>query len=128
MQIEEKLAIAEARRKAVEEEKVKIVLERSGIEKHGRLKSASQYERQKMYSATVEKRQKQLQEIRDRLKDKHRQNDMKRLKKQLNGADSPTPTKVTLNSSQHLTSSMLNASLSNSFKKSLELGNGFFDD
>ena len=79
MQIEKKLAVAEERRKAAEEEKVKTVLERSGLERHGRMKSASAYERQKQYSATVAKRQQQLKEIRDRLKDKHRKNDMARL-------------------------------------------------
>ena len=92
MQIEKKLAIAEERRKAAEEEKVKTVLERSGLERHGRMKSASAYERQKQYSATVAKRQQQLKEIRDRLKDKHRKNDMVRLKKQLEHSDSPTRT------------------------------------
>ena len=58
--------MAEARRKELSQEKVKSVLERSGLERQERLKSASQYERQKIYSASVEKRQKQLQEIRDR--------------------------------------------------------------
>ena len=94
MQIEKKLAIAEERRKAAEEEKVKTVLERSGLERHGRMKSASAYERQKQYSATVAKRQQQLKEIRDRLKDKHRRNDMVRLKKQLGHSDSPTRTTI----------------------------------
>ena len=94
MQIDKKLAIAEERRKAAEEEKVKTVLERSGLERHGRMKSASAYERQKQYSATVAKRQQQLKEIRDRLKDKHRKNDMVRLKKQLEHSDSPTRTSI----------------------------------
>ena len=94
MQIEKKLAVAEERRKAAEEERVKTVLERSGLERHGRMKSASAYERQKQYSATVAKRQQQLKEIRDRLKDKHRKNDMVRLKKQLEYSDSPTRTTV----------------------------------
>merc|ERR1719245_2246149 len=92
--IDEKLATAEARRKELSEEKVKSVLERSGLERQERLKSASQYERQKIFSASVEKRQKQLQDIRDRLKDKHRQNDMKRLKKKIYNEDSPTPTRI----------------------------------
>merc|ERR1711997_1451002 len=99
MQIEKKLAIAEERRKAAEEEKVKTVLERSGLERHGRMKSASAYERQKQYSATVAKRQQQLKEIRDRLKDKHRKNDMVRLKKQLEHSDSPTRTTLISGSS-----------------------------
>ena len=99
MQIEKKLAIAEERRKAAEEEKVKTVLERSGLDRHGRMKSASAYERQKQYSATVAKRQQQLKEIRDRLKDKHRKNDMVRLKKQLEHSDSPTRTIIAGSSS-----------------------------
>ena len=65
--IDEKLAVAEARRKELSEEKVKSVLERTGLQRQERLKSASQYERQKIFSASVEKRQKQLQDIRDRL-------------------------------------------------------------
>ena len=48
------------------EEKVKNVIERSGFDRQERLKSASKYERQKLFSASIEKRQKQLQEIRDR--------------------------------------------------------------
>ena len=99
MQIEKKLAIAEERRKAAEEEKVKTVLERSGFERNGRMKSASAYERQKQYSATVAKRQQQLKEIRDRLKDKHRKNDMVRLKKQLEYSDSPNRTTIITGSS-----------------------------
>ena len=99
MQIEKKLAVAEERRKAAEEEKVKTVLERSGLERHGRMKSASAYERQKQYSATVAKRQQQLKEIRDRLKDKHRKNDMARLKKQLEHSESPNRTAITGSSS-----------------------------
>ena len=63
------------------------------------MKSASAYERQKQYSATVAKRQQQLKEIRDRLKDKHRKNDMVRLKKQLEHSDSPTRTTLMSGSS-----------------------------
>ena len=63
------------------------------------MKSASAYERQKQYSATVAKRQQQLKEIRDRLKDKHRKNDMVRLKKQLEHSDSPTRTSIITGSS-----------------------------
>ena len=78
-----KLAEAEVRRKELEEEKVKTVLERSGLERHGRMRSASAYRREQAYSATVAKRQQQLQEMRDRLKEKHKKNDMIKLKKQL---------------------------------------------
>ena len=39
--------------------------------------------REQLYSATVAKRQIQLQEMRDKLKEKHRKNDMIKLKKQL---------------------------------------------
>lgn len=83
VQIETKLAEAEQRRKALEEEKIKTVLEHSGLDRHGRLRSATASAREQLYSATVAKRQQQLQEIRDRLKDKHKKNDMIRLKKQL---------------------------------------------
>ena len=78
-----KLAEAELRRKELEEEKVKTVLERSGLERHGRMRSASANRREQAYSATVAKRQQQLQEMRDRLKEKHKKNDMIKLKKQL---------------------------------------------
>ena len=83
MQLETKLAEAELRRKELEEEKVKHVMERSGLERHGRMRSASAYKREQAYSATVAKRQLQLQEMRDKLKEKHRKNDMIKLKKQL---------------------------------------------
>lgn len=140
IQIEEKLAIAEERRKAAEEEKLKTVLERSGLERHGRLRSASAYERQKQFSATLAKRQHQLQEIRDRLKDKHKKNDMIRLKKQLVAADSPTPLHRSLNSSQHLMASaaatatagggVLGNNAMAPAKDGIEVGGngGFFDD
>lgn len=81
--LESRLAEAEERRKAVEEEKVNKVVERSGIERHGRLRSASAMRREQKYSATVAKRQTQLQDMRDKLKEKHKKNDMIRLKKQL---------------------------------------------
>ena len=71
------------RRKELEEEKVKTVMERTGLERHSRLRSASAYKREQLYSATVAKRQQQLQEMRDRLKEKHKKNDMIKLKKQL---------------------------------------------
>lgn len=77
------MAEAELRRKELEEEKVKTVLERSGLERHGRMRSASAMKREQAYSATVAKRQQQLQEMRDRLKEKHKRNDMIKLKKQL---------------------------------------------
>ena len=114
----------------MEEEKLKTVMERSGLERNGRLKSASTYERQKQFSATVAKRQQQLQEIRDRLKDKHKKNDMVRLKKQLVQADSPTPVHRSLNSSHHL---VPETSLSDGViasKNGIEVGgnSGFFDD
>ena len=140
MQIEKKLAVAEERRKAAEEEKVKTVLERSGLERHGRMKSASAYERQKQYSATVAKRQQQLKEIRDRLKDKHRKNDMARLKKQLEHSDSPNRTVITGSSSLPNSSADIDSSgiiLSKMTPTILgavgsEIGNGrtnsFFDD
>ena len=86
---------AEVRRKELEEEKVKTVLERSGLDRHNRLRSASAYQREKQFSATVAKRQQQLQEIRDRLKDKHKKNEMVRLKKQLQNGGDGTPTKAT---------------------------------
>ena len=57
MKLEAKLAEAELRRKELEEEKVKIVLERSGLERHGRMRSASAYKREQQFSATVAKRQ-----------------------------------------------------------------------
>ena len=138
MQIDKKLAIAEERRKAAEEEKVKTVLERSGLERHGRMKSASAYERQKQYSATVAKRQQQLKEIRDRLKDKHRKNDMVRLKKQLEHSDSPTRTTLISESSSLAESSAdINGENNNLISKmgppiAATVGNGaangFFDD
>ena len=56
-----KLAEAEVRRKELEEEKVNNVMERSGLERHGRMRSASAYKREQQYSATVAKRQQQLQ-------------------------------------------------------------------
>ena len=78
-----KLAEAELRRKELEDEKVKNVLERSGLERHGRMRSASAMRREQLYSATVAKRQQQLQDMRDKLKEKHKKNDMIKLKKQL---------------------------------------------
>lgn len=81
--IEARLALAEERRKAQEEEKVKSVLERSGLERHGRMRTASARRRENKYTATVAKRQAQLQEMRDKLKEKHKKNDMVRLKHQL---------------------------------------------
>ena len=56
-----KLAEAEVWRKELEEEKVNNVMERSGLERHGRMRSASAYKREQQYSATVAKRQQQLQ-------------------------------------------------------------------
>ena len=56
-----KLAEAEVRRKELEEEKVNNVMERSGLERHGKMRSASAYKREQQYSATVAKRQQQLQ-------------------------------------------------------------------
>jgi hypothetical protein len=44
--IEARLAEAEERRKAMESEKVKLVLERSGLEKHHRMRSASAMRRE----------------------------------------------------------------------------------
>ena len=41
MTLEQRLAIAEERRKAVEEEKMKAVKERTGLDRHGRMRSAS---------------------------------------------------------------------------------------
>merc|ERR1712141_64058 len=82
-QLETKLAEAELRRKELQEEKVKQVMDHTGLERHGRMRSASAYRREQLYSATVAKRQIQLQEMRDKLKEKHRKNDMIKLKKQL---------------------------------------------
>merc|ERR1711879_529000 len=84
LKLETKLAEAELRRKELEEEKVKTVLER-----HGRMRSASAMRREQQYSATVAKRQAQLQEMRDKLKEKHKKNDMIKLKKQLQFGASP---------------------------------------
>ena len=42
-QLETKLAEAELRRKELQEEKVKQVMEHSGLERHGRMRSASAY-------------------------------------------------------------------------------------
>ena len=81
--LETRLADAEERRRAAEEEKVKAVLERSGLERHGRLRSASALRRERKYSATVAKRQQQLQDMRDKLKEKHRRAEMVRLKHNL---------------------------------------------
>ena len=89
LKLETKLAEAELRRKELEEEKVKTVLERSGLERHGRMRSASAMRREQQYSATVAKRQAQLQEMRDKLKEKHKKNDMIKLKKQLQFGQSP---------------------------------------
>ena len=63
------------------------MLERSGLERHGRMRSASALRREGAYSATVAKRTLQLQEMRDKLKEKHRKNDMLRLKHQLTAGD-----------------------------------------
>ena len=70
-----------------------------------------------------------------RLKDKHRQNDMKRLKKKMHNEESPTPTKI---STPVAGGQLTNASNSNfmalnpltaSSAKPIEVGNeGFFDD
>ncbi len=79
-----KLAEAEERRKQLSEEKMKVVRETTGLERHNRMRSASATRREAHYSATVEKRQRQLQEMRDRLKEKHKKHDMVRLKQQLN--------------------------------------------
>ena len=78
-----RLAEAEERRKAQAEEKVKKVIEHSGIEKHERMRSASAMRRERKFSASMAKRQAQLQEMRDKLKEKHKKNDMVRLKHQL---------------------------------------------
>ena len=78
-----RLAEAEERRKAQAEEKVKQVIERSGIEKHENRRSASAMRRERKFSASMAKRQAQLQEMRDKLKEKHKKNDMVRLKHQL---------------------------------------------
>jgi len=133
--IDEKLAIAEARRKELSEEKVKNVIERSGFDRQERLKSASKYERQKLFSASIEKRQKQLQEIRDRLKDKHRQNDMKRLRKKIQDESAPTPTRLASASVEGLSSSSYAPNMeppieSSNIGKPIEVGgpSGFFDD
>ena len=61
VELEVKLAEAEVRRKELEEEKVNNVMERSGLERHGKMRSASAYKREQQYSATVAKRQQQLQ-------------------------------------------------------------------
>ncbi len=50
--LETRLADAEERRRAAEEEKVKKVMEHSGLEKHGRLKSASAARRENRYIST----------------------------------------------------------------------------
>ena len=103
------------------------------------MKSASAYERQKQYSATVAKRQQQLKEIRDRLKDKHRKNDMVRLKKQLEHSDSPTRTTLMSGSSSLAESSAdINGENNNIMISKMAppiaaavgsgSANGFFDD
>ena len=49
-QLETKLAEAEIRRKELQEEKVKQVMEHSGLERHGRMRSASAYKYVPNYS------------------------------------------------------------------------------
>ena len=56
-----RLEEAEERRKAQSEAKLKVVRETTGLERHNRMRSASATRREAHYSATVEKRQKQLQ-------------------------------------------------------------------
>ena len=56
-----RLEEAEERRKAQSEAKLKAVRETTGLERHNRMRSASATRREAHYSATVEKRQKQLQ-------------------------------------------------------------------
>ena len=46
------------------------------------MRSASATRREAHYSATLEKRQAQLQEMRDKLREKHKKHDMIRLKQQ----------------------------------------------
>lgn len=98
--LESRLAEAESRRKAVEEERVKNVLERSGLERHGRMRSASALRRDNKYSATVANRQQQLQQMRDKLKEKHKKNDYIRLKKELKN-DTPLMESGNFKSSDH---------------------------
>ena len=118
LKLETKLAEAELRRKELEEEKVKTVLERSGLERHGRMRSASAMKREQQYSATVAKRQAQLQEMRDKLKEKHKKNDMIKLKKQLQIGGSST---ATPNSSARFDSGFAMQGLTTG-------GRDFFDD
>ena len=124
-----RLEEAEERRKAQSEAKLKVVRETTGLERHNRMRSASATRREAHYSATLEKRQQQLQEsgqqkqililntvtkikpfekqielgggihatspypflahlylqeMRDKLREKHKKHDMIRLKQQLN--------------------------------------------
>jgi len=81
--IDQRLAEAESRRKELEESKVKSVIERSGLERHSKLRSASALRRENKYSATVAKRQAHLQDLKDKLKDKHKKNEMVKLKQSL---------------------------------------------
>ena len=101
-----RLAEAEERRRHNTEEKMKQVLERSGVERHGRMRSASALRRENRYSEAVNKRQSQLQEMRDKLKEKHKKNDMVRLKAQLAG----------------------NVELESGLGSQNQLKDGFFDD
>ena len=57
-----RLEEAEERRKAQSEAKLKVVRETTGLERHNRMRSASATRREAHYSATLEKRQQQLQE------------------------------------------------------------------
>ena len=80
-----RLEEAEERRRAQSEAKLKAVRETTGLERHGRMRSASATRREAHYSATLEKRQQQLQEMRDKLREKHKKHDMIRLKQQGRG-------------------------------------------
>jgi hypothetical protein len=56
-----RLAEAEERRRQQSEAKLKTVRETTGLERHNRMRSASATMREAHYSATVDKRQRQLQ-------------------------------------------------------------------
>ncbi|XP_040564682.1 uncharacterized protein [Lepeophtheirus salmonis] len=81
--IEDRLATAETRRKAAEEEKIEKCREICGIERNGKSRLESATRKEQRYSASIAKRQMHLQEIRDKLKQKHKKHEFKRLKNNL---------------------------------------------
>ena len=115
--IKERLALAEDRRLSQNAQRIQHVIEHTGLDRHSRQKSASSVKRQERYSATLVKRQEQLQQIRDKIKEKNKKGDMIRLKHQLvNGLNGSNGFKTVHENGLALTATTGNTS------------DGFFDD